>query len=281
MQRFTVRLLLALALAAAFNPAARALAVERPVVTASTSMIGCMLELLAPGGIEVQTLIPPASCPGTYDLRPGDASRLARSVLIVRHDYQAYLDSRFREQNPAMHLAVLETPGHLLVPQNFRRALEQLKGILAQTFPSLDSSLEANYAAALTMIDSADTRAHNRLEQSGIAGRIALCSDKQVGFALWAGVKSAGTFTNSPEELSALNLGRIIKAGREGGAAFVVGNLQSGGEKVARAVAAQTGLPVCILSNFPGTNARNGDWPSLLADNLELLIQAAGGDSQP
>jgi len=247
----------------------------RPIVTASTSMIGCMLTLLATDIIEVQILIPPAACPGTYDLRPSDAAKLARSALIIRHDFQTYLDSRFREQNHDIRLAILDTPGHLLVPQNFLTSLRQLKGILKQQFPDLEENFEKNASAAEQSIRAAGEAASKRFKNAGLRYRTALCSDKQAGFALWAGIKAAGAFSNSPEELLALRLGQIIQAGRDNGAEFVVGNLQSGGEKVALAVADQTSLPVCILSNFPGTNDRNGDWASLLADNTELLIRAA------
>lgn len=249
----------------------------RPFVTASTSMIGCMIGLLAPELIEVQVLIPPAACPGTYDLRPSDAAKLAKSVLIIRHDYQSYLDRRFREQNRNIRLAILDTPGHLLVPRNFLSALGQLKEILSRQFPALGDSLEKNAAAAEKYVMAAGEAARLRFESAGMAQKTALCSDKQAGFALWAGVKSAGTFLNSPEELSALRMGQIIQIARDSKAQFIAGNLQSGGEKVALALAGQTGLPVCILSNFPGTNERNKDWAGLLADNTELLIRAASG----
>ncbi len=253
----------------------------RPFVTASTSMIGCMIVLLAPELIEVQVLIPPAACPGTYDLRPSDAAKLAKSALFIRHDYQSYLDRRFREQNRNIRLAVLDTPGHLLVPRNFLAALDQLKGILIRRFPALGDSIEKNAAAAEKYVLAAGEAARLRFESAGMARKTALCSDKQAGFALWAGVKAAGTFSNSPEELSALRLGQIIQTARDSRAQFIVGNLQSGGEKVALSLAGQTGLPVCILSNFPGTNERNKDWAGLLADNTNLLIQAAASGGRP
>ena len=252
------------------------------MVVVSTTMISSMINYLAPQSLEARTIIPAAACPGTYDLRPSDAARLARADLIVRHDFQAYLDTRLRAQNPDLPVHVLNTPeGGLVIPYNYLVALHQLHDILATRFPHLARTLDEGYARAEVEVRAAEREAREMIARTGLAGRTVLCADKQAAFVRWAGLNVAAVFTSSPDELSALHLGRTINAGRNNGARFVAGNLQSGGEAVARAVASETDLPVAILSNFPGSSERNGTWRELLLDNLDLLAQAADGTAQP
>jgi zinc transport system substrate-binding protein len=256
-------------------------AAGRPVVVATTTMIRSMVELLAPSGIECRNLIPPAACPGQFDLKPRDAAGLAGASLIIRHDYQAYLDSRLRAQNPDLKILVLRTPGHLVVPENYLAALGLVKEMLAGQFPELSAELESGYASARGRIAQAEAEAHQTIRRDNLARTRAVCSEMQSGFLLWAGVQVCAVFSNSPDELSVQRLRQIIALARGKDAGFVAGSLQSGGEPVARGIASELGLPVCILSNFPGTSERNRTYFDLLRDNLALLSRAASGTSHP
>ena len=73
-------------------PGSQAAGRKRPAVTATTTMIGSMLDLLSGGELEIRVLIPPGSCPGHFDLKPADAVHLSQADLVIRHDFQAYLD---------------------------------------------------------------------------------------------------------------------------------------------------------------------------------------------
>lgn len=252
-----------------------------PVVVVSTTMIRSMLDYLVPEDIDARTIIPAAACPGTYDLRPSDAAQLARADLIVRHDYQAYLDSRLLAQNPGIPVRVLDTPGSLVAPDNYLAVMSRLRDILSKRFPGLSGTLDQNYRLAEAEVKAVEQEARDRIAEAGLPGSTVLCADKQASFMRWAGINVAAAFTSSPDELSVFQLARTISAGRESGARFVVGNQQSGGEAVARGVAGETGLPVAILSNFPGSNERNGSWRELLFDNIDLLARAFNGAARP
>ena len=247
---------------------------KRPSVAATTTMIGSMLEFLAGEELQISVLIPPGSCPGHFDLKPADAARISQADLIIRHDYQSYLDRKLTAQNPAMQVAVLRTPGHLVVPGNYLTALGQVKDILEKGFSSLAPVFEANFSTARDQIEQAGRQARLRIEEADFAGVKVLASFRQAGFARWAGLEVVEQFTNSPDELSVIRLKEIVQSAREQNIAFIAGNLHSGGEAVAKAIATETGLPVCILSNFPGSNERNSTYFKLLLDNINLLSKA-------
>ena len=249
-------------------------AADRPVVLGTTSMIGCLLEMLAGDAVEVRVLIPPRSCPGHYDISPGDAAGIAGAGLVIRHDFQAYLDDKLSAQNPALEIEVLAPGGQLLVPEIFRGALEKTAAILSRHYPASENTFRKNLAAATEQVQQAEPLALEKIRLAGLAETLVLGSVMQEPFLRWAGMKVASGFTNSPDELSVKVLARLIDTARTERVSFIAGNLHSGGEQVALALAGQTGLPVAILSNFPGTSERNSTYVDLLFDNIALLARA-------
>jgi len=274
-----------LAVSLIFIPNSQAAGEKRPIVIATTTMIGSMLELLSGEELEIRVLIPPGSCPGHFDFKPADAARISQANLIVRHDFQSYLDRKLVSQNPDLRVAMLESVGHaagdLLIPSNHLIALEQMKEILESSFSSLAPVFETNFSAAREQIERAGRQARRRIEEADFAGQKVLASFRQAGFARWAWLEVVDQFTNSPDELSVMRLKEIVQSAREQNIAFITGNLHSGGEAVARAIAAETGLPVCILSNFPGSNERNSTYFKLLLDNINLLSKAGQETARP
>lgn len=266
-------------------PRSQAAREERPVVMATTTMIGSMLELLAGDELEIRVLIPPGSCPGHFDFKPGDAVHLSQANLIIRHDFQSYLDQKLVSQNPLLRVAMLESPGHaagdLVIPSNHLAALKRVKDILENSYSRLIPVLEKNFALARFQVEEAEQEARLRIEEADFGGVKVLASFRQADFVRWAGLEVVDEFTNSPDELSVLRLKEIVETAAEQNIAFIAGNLHSGGKTVARAISAETGLPVCILSNFPGTNERNTTYTRLLLDNIGLLTRVRLESADP
>jgi ABC-type Zn uptake system ZnuABC Zn-binding protein ZnuA len=206
---------------------------------------------------------------------------LSKSALVVRHDYQTYLDQKLRAQNPELRIVVLESPGSLVIPEVYLKALARLKTLLGERFPEMAPQLETNFELAASQVEQTGPAVRQRIDAAGLPGSRALASGMQADFLSWAGVEVCGSFTDSPDGLSVLQLKDLVSTAAARQAEFVAGNLQSGGEPVARAIAAEAGLPVCILSNFPGTNEHNSTWYDLLLDNLDRLAQARLGSVHP
>ena len=107
-----------------------------------------MLRMVGGDAIEARILIPPRSCPGHFDLSPSDAVRLAGARLMLRHDFQAYLDRKLTAQNPDLEIEVVSTGGQVTLPEAYLRGMAALKDLLCERFPELDATFEKNHAGA-------------------------------------------------------------------------------------------------------------------------------------
>ena len=244
---------------------------QNPDILCTTTLIAGMVESLAAGDLAVHSLIPPGSCPGHFDLKPRDAMALSEAKVILRHDYQRYLDDKLSAQNRSLTIESLASVGHLSIPANYLHVLSQVRGVLARHYPHLKANLNLNYEAAVSQIKGVERHMQARAAGMGLGRTPVLASAMQAEFLTWLGLEVVGTFTDSPDELSVRRLRELVRIARRTGARAVVGNLQSDTERVARTIGQEIGLPVCMLSNFPGTNESNGTYAGLLLDNTNRL----------
>jgi zinc transport system substrate-binding protein len=233
-----------------------------------------MVEILAPDEIKLIILIPPDCCPGHFDLKPRDVVLLSRASLIVRHDFQDYLDRKLESLNFSVPVVSLDSPGNLIIPDFYLQALERMKDILETNFPGLSRGLEANLESARRVVGDAGKAAREKIVISGLVGLTALSAEKQADFLRWIGIRVPAVFDDSPEQLSLLNLKNVVEAGNREKVDLVVGNLQSGGERTARNIAREIGKPFCILSSFPKSSNSNSTYAALLLENINLLTRA-------
>ena len=250
-------------------------AAGRPVVWGTTTIIGEMLEMVGGEEIETRTLIPPRSCPGHFDLSPGDAMRIVEAGLVMRHDFQAYLDRRLTAQNPELDIEIISAGGQVLLPESFLRGLTQVRNILSRRYPERADVFAANHDRATMSVENTADAALEKAKEAGLTGVKVLGSVMQQGVLRWAGLDVVAVFPNSPDELSVRKLAELLDTARTDDIRLIAGNLQSGGEAVARTLSSQTGLPVAILSNFPGTEERNRTYRELLLDDIGRLARAA------
>ena len=66
-------------------------------VVVTTTLIGAAVSDVAGDWCRVDVLIPPAGCPGHFDIGPQALAALQGAALIMRHDYQQHLEARLRE----------------------------------------------------------------------------------------------------------------------------------------------------------------------------------------
>ncbi|MEJ5358685.1 MAG: metal ABC transporter substrate-binding protein [Desulfobacterales bacterium] len=256
-------------------PAGAADPAARPKIVASTSLIAEIAADLLGTAAEITTLIPPASCPGHYDLRPEDLKRLSAAQLFLLHDWQG---DRFGEPllraaaNPALQRVVLAVPGTWMVPAVQARATERIAGVLAEAWPLRREEILAAARRRVTAVHRAESRGEARLA-SVRGGAIAVLADAmQADFVRWAGLTVAGVFGRG-EEMTPAEFAQAVRDGRRAGVRLVVENLQSG-NLAGRAIARELGVPAVTLSNFPGGFPGTETWEKAFAHNVSLL--AAG-----
>jgi zinc transport system substrate-binding protein len=246
---------------------APAAAGERPTVVVTTSMLERAAEAVAgTSGVDIVRLVPPGSCPGHFDLSPSAMLALREASLLVRHDFQAGLESRLRAL-PGEPPAIVATTAHgsLLVPSHFAALGRDLATALGETGAAGSEDLAATTAALEQRLG--DLAARLRARAAPLAGTPVVASAHQAEFCRWLGLDVVATL-DRPEAISPRELGRT-----GAGAALVVANLQEG-TQAAEALGERLGLPVAVFSNFPGAPGYGDTYEQLLVANLERLEAA-------
>ena len=245
---------------------------EPPAVAVGTSMIECAVRSLSGGQVAVHRLGPPGQCPGHFDLTPGDFEAIVRSRLLLRHDYQGYLDEKLQGVARGRRIGVLVTAGAQTMPANYVDLCRQVADEMSSVFPALAPTVSAKLAEAEL---TADRIAADALRQAApLASMPIVASNFQKEFCEWLGLRVVGEF-DLADEMSLKDLERLVRAGREGGAVAVVANLQRG-EREGRPIAERLGVPLVVLSNFPLEPAEPVGYRDLVAGNVQMLLAGCG-----
>ena len=84
---FTSLLVLSLVVSLMLASCSSAGTAKLKVVT-STSLIAQIVERVGGDMVDVVNIIPPAQCPGHFDVKPGDIQKLADADLFILHGWQ-------------------------------------------------------------------------------------------------------------------------------------------------------------------------------------------------
>ena len=250
---------------------------RRMKIVATTSLIAEIVSDLGGPTVEIATLIPPASCPGHFDIKPEDMKTLADAQVFLLHSWQgrAFSDGIIRASgNPNLKKFVLEVPGNWMVPTVQIAATERVAAMLAEVDPERAEayrSAAARRTAAVQQVGAAQTR---RLAAADVTRVFVLANDMQADFVRWAGFRVAGLFGRG-EDMSPRDVEEAIRVGRSHAVRLVVDNLQSG-KQAGINIAKEIGASQVTLSNFPGGFEGTEIWSKAIAKNVDLLIAAIG-----
>jgi ABC-type Zn uptake system ZnuABC Zn-binding protein ZnuA len=237
-------------------------------VMVSTSILETAVKDLLPSesGIIVVLLLPPSTCPGHSDLAPSILPALKNATLVLRHDYQGFLDKRFDSLSlPASVRGAIPTPGSLLIPSNYGRFLEQTADLLESAIPEHRLAIRRNLKKRLQSLPALEIERDRRFKHR--VGRAVLVSARQAEFCTSVGLQVVGRVPDeqaSPSVYSSLSKTK---------ARLIVANLQEG-TATATGLAKRLRLPIALLSNFPNAEGFPADYESFFRENLRRLDQA-------
>jgi ABC-type Zn uptake system ZnuABC Zn-binding protein ZnuA len=263
LHRIMAPLLLALA-CAVMHASSRGLSV---VVT--TSMLETAIHSVLPptAKIDVIRLLPPGSCPGHFDLSPSALPALRAARLVIRHDYQDVLEEKVNAiGNLRLDVLAARTPGSLLIPENYQSLVNDVAQVLSALAPEYADELLA--AAQAQSAANGELSREIRREAQAWAGTPVISSSTQKQFCEWLGLQVVGTL-NRPEEISPREYQRLLALRP----ALLVANLQEGPE-AALSLGRRLGVPVAVVSNFPGADGYGSDYEGLLRENLSRVAEA-------
>jgi len=245
-------------------------------IVATTSLISEIVQDLGGDAVEVATMIPPASCPGHFDIKLDDMKLLAHARIFMLHCWQG---RQFGEQtirasgNRAFKRVVLETPGNWMVPSAQIEATDRIAAVLAEVDPVHAGIYRAAAERRKASVQQTGAVQARRLADADIGRIAALANDMQADFIRWAGFQVVGTFVRA-EDMSPSGVEDAIRQGRAKSVRLVVDNLQSG-KQAGYGIAKEIGAAHVTLSNFPGGYPDTGTWAKALQKNVDLLLAAA------
>ncbi|BCV21651.1 metal ABC transporter substrate-binding protein [Moorella sp. Hama-1] len=244
-------------------------------VVTGTSLLMTAVREVGGDRVEVKNIIPPASCPGHFDIKPSDVAMLGQARVFLMHDWQGQLFTKelvASAKNPNLEVVPVAIKGNWLAPPVWQQALQTVAGILGEKDPANKEYYQTNAQKAGDQTAKVGQEMQVRLQAAG-AGKVkVLCSNQQEGFLRWAGLQVAGTY-GRPEELTPQRVRELVDKGRQAGVKLIVDNLQSGPEAGA-GIAKELGVPRVTLSNFPGGLPGTDKWEQALQKNVELLLVA-------
>ncbi len=237
-----------------------------PRIVVTTTLLQTGVRDLLGDAAEVESMMPPGSCPGHFDITPSAARMVREADVILRHAFQRHLAAGLSEAGEASRVEAIESSGTLTIPRHYLEFCRRIGTVLVRRGIL---STEALAAATRALEKRAEEWAPAlRRERARLAGTPVIAAGMQKDFSRWLGLEVAGTYPPAAAT-SAAALRTSVEQARAADVRAVIGNLQWG-ERPSRAVSEAVGAPVVMLSNFPDTGAAGAYW-ALLERNLDAV----------
>jgi zinc transport system substrate-binding protein len=246
-------------------------------VVTSTSLISQIVERVGGDKVSVVNIIPPAQCPGHFDIKPGDIQKLADAKLFLIHNWQGeqFSDNLIASaDNSDLTVVKVELAGNWMTPPVQRDAADKIAAALAQVDPDNSASYQQAAAKYKSDVTDKESKIQAELAQVNLSEVNVLCDEQQTGFIQWVGFNIIATY-GRPETFTPQVVQDLVDKGREGKVTLVIDNMQTGGES-GKSLAEELGAGHIVLSNFPGGYANTGTWEKAIDKNIELILSSIG-----
>ena len=243
---------------------------EKPVVVATTEILGDFVRKVAEDRVELIVLIPGGMCPAHYDIRPSDVAAVARAALVLHHGFEPWLEHLVKSSGSKA--LVVKTGDDWNVPPNAIQQVGIVRDALAKILPKDASVMQQNAVAFQKRIEELVGRLLARAQQLNVQEAKVISQAFQAKFVSWLGFSVIGTYP-PPERVSAQLFLQLVQLGREQKVALVVDNLQSGVGLGAR-LAFEIGAISVVLTNFPGAVPNTKDYLEVIAHNGTQMFEA-------
>jgi len=243
---------------------------EKPVVVATTEILGDFVRKIAEDRVDLVVLIPGGMCPAHYDIRPSDVAAVARAALVLHHGFEPWMENLVKSSGSKA--LVIKTGDDWNVPPNAVQQVGIVQEVLAKILPKESAVLQQNAVAFQRRIEELAGRLLARAQQLNVQEAKVISQAFQAKFVSWLGFNVVGTYP-PPERVSAQLFLQLVQLGREQKVALVVDNLQSGVGLGAR-LAFEIGAVSIVLTNFPGAVPNTRDYLEVIAHNGAQMFDA-------
>lgn len=248
-------------------------------VVTSTSLITQIVERVGGEKIDVVNIIPPAQCPGHFDVKPGDIQKLSDADLFLLHGWQG---EKFSEEliasanNPELAVVQINVKvgenTNWMTPPVQQAAVDKITDALCEVDDANWSVYQEAADRYKGIIVAKESEVKKKLAKLNPASVSVMCAEMQAGFVNWAGFNVAATY-GRPDSLTPQVVKDLIDKGRAGDVALIIDNMQSGKDAGA-GIAEELDCARVILSNFPGGYDNTETWEKTIEHSVELILNA-------
>ncbi len=245
-------------------------------IVTSTSLISQIVERIGGDKVDVVNIIPPAQCPGHFDVKPGDIQKLSNANLFLLHGWQG---EKFSEQliasanNPELTVVQINVKigenDNWMTPAVQKAAVAKITNALCQ----IDDGNSSVYREAADkyekIIAGVESEMKDKLAELNPTGISVMCADQQPGFVNWAGFNIVAIY-GRPDSLTPQVVKDLVDKGKAGNVTLIIDNMQSG-QDAGAGIAEELDCARVILSNFPGGYDNTETWEKTIEYNVELL----------
>jgi zinc transport system substrate-binding protein len=245
-------------------------------VVTTTSLIASIVEKVRGDKVDVASIIPPAQCPGHFDVKPSDIQMLADAKLFLMHGWQGEMfstDLVKSANNPELKVVILNIPGNWMTPTVQAQAVGNITSSLAEIDPQNASYYQSNAESELAAITAKGNELKAKLAAGNLSQVNVLCDAQITDLVQWAGFNVVASYPR-PEDISAKKMQELIDQGKQAGVVIVIGNLQSGTPDVGVTIASGIGAVQVTLSNFPGGFDDTETWEKAIEKDVNLMLEA-------
>ena len=267
-------LVLSLVIASLLGGCAPAGTAKLKVVT-STSLLASIVERVGGDQVDVVNIIPPAQCPGHFDVKPGDIQKLADADLFLLHGWQGEMFSQeliASANNPDLTVVKIDIKGNWMAPPVQLAATDEITAILGQADAENSSAYQKSAAELKDKVAAKEAEIEARLAKANLSRVNVMCDEMQTGFVQWTGLNLIATY-GRPDSLTPQVVKELVDKGREAKVTLIIDNLQSG-QDAGVGMAADIGCERIVLSSFPGGFEDTETWEDAIDRNIELILKA-------
>ncbi len=248
-------------------------------VVTTTSLLSQIVERVGGDLVDVVNIIPPAQCPGHFDVKPGDIQKLADADLFLLAGWQGEMFSQElidSANNPDLTVVTLDIPSNpqsnWMTPSVQAEATDKVAAALCQIDARNSAAYQDSAAEYRDRIEAKAVEIKDKLSGKDISSVNVICSGMQAAFLNWVGINVV-VFYGRPDSLTPQVIKELVDRGREESVALIIDNLQSGKDAGA-GIAEELGCKRVILSNFPGGFDNTETWEKAIDRNIELILEA-------
>ena len=248
-------------------------------VITSTSLLTLIVQRVGGDLVDVVNIIPPAQCPGHFDVKPGDIQQLADAELFLLHGWQGEMftqDLIATANNPDLTVVNINVKvgenTNWMTPPVQQAAVAKIDTALSEVDAENAAAYQQSAAELKAQIETKEAEIRAKLAKEDLASINVMCSDQLPGFIQWVGLNIVAEF-GRPDSLTPQVAQGLVDTGREENVTLIIDNLQSG-QDAGAALAEELGCQRIILTNFPGgfNNTETGE--KAIDYDIELILEA-------